>query len=384
MVIVTRRFWPLADDTSHRLLQMIDGVKGRGIEVQVVTARWHPSWPERSVLRGARVTRLLPPPRSNWNEGHFQKNVVHWLNQHRESYDSIYVDRADGLLSAVVAKASRWSKPVVARFAIDGDTNGMARGQCITSAAAADACRRCDRVVVPSAASHRMLLAEGIDPHRIERIPDWVSVRADRSVEARAAAGASLFQVSSDFVVPGRTDLIVHYGTADTKELMTAVKAVCDLLDQGASLRMWILGSGGSYADIHETVKDRGWHREILLFDGFDDLEEIGSVADLAIVTNPNVAFQFSALLFLNSEIPMIVAEGQESKVWLSDGQPFKTYSSQDDLRRRLQEWQIHRQQWNNEASILRSHATNVRHSPSRSLDQWESLLRSLRIGISR
>lgn len=381
MVIVTRKFWPLADDTSHRLLQLIDGLHERGFEIQVVTARWHPSWPERSVLRRARVARLLPPPKSNWNEGHFQKNVQHWLHQHRDAYDAIYVDRADGLLSAVATKATRWSKPVVARFAIDGDTSGIARGQCMTAAAAADMCRRCDRVIASSAAAHRVLIAEGIDPKRIERISDWVTVRAERTVAARAAAGAALFQVSSDFVIPGRTELIVHYGATETKELLPAAQAVCDLLDQGASVRMWIFGSGSTASEeVHEVVKDRGWHREILFFDGFDDLEEIASLADLAIVSNPTVAFQFSSLLFLNSEIPMIVAEGHEAKAWQSEGQPFKTYTSREELLSRLQEWQIHRQQWNREASVLRTHAWSVRYAPNRCLDQWESLLRPLTI----
>jgi glycosyltransferase involved in cell wall biosynthesis len=384
LVLVTRKFWPMSDDSSHRLLQLVDGLRTCGIDLHVLTARWHPSWPENLTLRRANVTRILPPPRNNWNEAHFQKQIVSWLTQHVDTYDSIYVDRADGLLAAITAKASKWKKPVIARYSIDTDTQGVTKGQCVGSAAAADACRRCDRIIAPSAAAHRALISQSIDSHRIDRIPDWTSIRVERSQESRAAAAAALFQVSSDLVIPGRTDLIVHYGTAETSELMPVVQAVCDLLDRGASVRMWILGSGFAHVDILDAIKDRGWHREILLFDGFDDLEEIVEVADLAIVSNPSVAYQFSALMFLHSDVPVITADGPETKSWLAEGQPIKSYRDSHDLLNQLLDWQIHRQQWIAEAAVCRAHSLAQRHSPAACISQWETILRTTSIGTIR
>lgn len=384
LVIVTRKFWPMTDDASHRLFQLIDALRGCGVDIHVLTARWHPSWPEHATLRGAKVTRILPPPRTNWNEGHFQKNVVAWLSQHAETYDSIYVDRADGLASAITARGGKWHKTIIGRFSNDNDTHGIPKGQFFGAQAAADACRRCDRIIAPTASAHRILVSQGIEPHRIERIPDWVEHRAEKSQEARAAAATALFQVSSDFVIPSRTDLIVHYGTAETKELLTVTQALCDLLDQGASVRLWILGSGASQVEIHDAVKDRGWHREILQFDGFDNLDEIASVADLAIVANPSVAFQYSAQLFLQSDIPVVVADGPDTKSWLGDGQSVKSYSDAKELLSLLQQWQIHRQQWAEEAKVLRAHAQSTRFSAEKCRTSWESMLRSSSIGTTR
>jgi hypothetical protein len=374
----------MSDDSSHRLLQWIDALRGGGIDVHVVTARWHPSWPESLMLRGASVTRLLPPPRNNWNEGQFQKHVVAWLGHHVDNYDSIYVDRSDGLLAAISAKASRWRKPLIARFSLDGDTQGVAKGQWLGPAAAADACRRCDRIIAPSAAAHRVLISQGIESQIIERIPDWVASHAPRTSEARAAAAGSLFQVSSDLVIPARTELIVHYGTAEAEQLKPVVTAVCDLLDRGASVRLWILGGGSPSVEVHDLVKDRGWHREILQFDGFDDLEEIASVADLAIVSNPSVAYQFSALMFLQSDVPLITVDGVETKSWLAEGQPIKHYSNAQDLLEQLLDWQIHRHQWNAEAATVRAHAEKVRSSAAACFHRWETLLRTASIGTSR
>lgn len=371
----------MTDDSSHRLLQMIDTFRTLGIDVHVLTARWHSSWPERATLRGAHVTRLLPPPRTNWNEGHFQRQVLTWLGQNSESYDAIYVDRSDGLASAIGAKGTKWRKPVLVRFAIDNDTRGIAKGQMFGLAAAADACRRCDRVIAPNAAAHRILISEGIDPERIHRIPDWAVGNVDRTREARSAAAAALFQVSSDFVIPRQTDLIIHYGFTETRELMIVASALCDFLDRGASVRMWIVGCGSSQEEVLDAVRDRGWHREILLFDGFDDLEEIASVADLGIVSNPAIASQYSALFFADAGIPLLVA-GETTP---HDTAPYATasYSDRDKLLARLQEWQIHRQQWSEQA-IRRSRSSTVQQQATQSARLWEEVLRPSSIGTHR
>jgi glycosyltransferase involved in cell wall biosynthesis len=381
MVCVTRRFWPHVDDACLRLLAMFDGLTERGIQPHVLTARWHASWPERAVLRDASVVRLLPPPSSHWNEGHFQKNVVTWLARNVEAYDCIYVDRADGLLSAIVSKSAKWRKPVVARFALEHAPGEMAKAHHQTSVATVNALRRCQCIVTPSSAAHRYLLAQGIDAKRIERIPDTVERSADRSHDARREASASLFQVSSDFVIPGRTDLILHVGLAEPNALWIAVSAVCDLLDAGVSVRMWVIGSGTEQDRIHQGIKDRGWHREILLFDGFDDLEELVAVADLALVSNPEVALQYSALMFLNSNVPMILADTLETRSRWPELQLLKLYRDREELVARLRDWQIHRQQWNTEAIALR-HQVERQLPGIDSMNLWEKIVKSLAIGI--
>jgi hypothetical protein len=248
-------------------------------------------------------------------------------------------------------------------------------------AAAADACRRCDRVIAPNASAHRILISEGIDPERIHRIPDWAVCQGDRTREARSAAAAALFQVSSDFVIPSQTDLIIHYGYAEARELMIVTSALCDFLDRGASVRMWIVGCGSSQEEVHDAVRDRGWHREILLFDGFDDLEEIASVADLGIVSNPATASQYSALYFSHTGIPLLVAG--ESATHDAASHATASYRDRDELLARLQEWQVHRQQWSEQA-IRRSRSSAVQQQATQSARLWEEVLRPSSIGTHR
>lgn len=375
--MIARRFWPHVDDGCLRLMQLLDGWRSRGIEATVLTARWHSQWPEKAMLRECHLHRLLPSPRSNWNESQFQKNVVAWIGKHVDEFDAIYVDRADGLLAAIAAKCGKWNKPLVTRFSLEGEVEGVARSQQVSPVMAAEACRRTDAVVVPNSFAQRVLLSHGFDERKIVNIPDTVEGCVPRDLDSRNRAAGALFDVSSDFVIPGRTDLLLHLGNADAKSLVTATRTVCDLLDQGASLRMWIINAGQGTQAVFDQVKNRGWHREILLFDAFDDLEELVAVADLAIVSNPDATLQFSVPLMMNSELPMVIAESVESKNLHPETLLMKYYDSQESLQRQLKDWLVHRQQWLTEAMGLR--ASYRRHRPhQRTLDQWGALYRDL------
>ena len=172
--------------------------------------------------------------------------------------------------------------------------------------------------------------------------------------------------------------MILHLGTADERRLNAVIHAVSDLLDQGLSARMWIIGAGAAAEMVYDTIQFRGWQREILLFEGFDDLQELIAVADLAIVSNPDATLQFSAPLIVNSELPMVMAANVESMQWIPETQLMKWYESDESLRLRLREWCQHREQWQSEAKALRAHAH--RHLPPEGmLDLWNTLLHPLR-----
>lgn len=359
VLVVTRKYWPLVDESTLRLMHTIEAWRSRGIHATVVTARWHPQWPERAMLRDTPVFRLLPAPRTNWNEGQFQRNVATWIQGRVDAFDAIYVDRSDGLLATICQRGRGWNLPVMARFSLESPPAELARSQWFSPSAAADALRHCDRVIVASPFAQRVLQTHGIAADRIAWIPDAVSGRAQRTVAARQSALAALTAVSSGFAVPAHTDLIVHFGSAEPKGLTSAALAVCDLLDAGRLVRMWIFGAGSATETVYQSVQSRGWHREILLFEPFDDLEELISVADLAIVSHPESALQFSAPLIVASELPMAMASTVESMHWLPETHLMKWYDNRESLHERLRDWIVHRQQWLAEATALRAHAMN-------------------------
>jgi hypothetical protein len=308
LLVVARRFWPICDDSSQRLLHWCASLVRAGVDVHVLTARWHASWPEYSLCRDVPVSRLLPGPNSNWNETHFQKNVVQWIGGRTQNFDCLYVDRSDGLLSTILQRASPWELPVYSRFSTNDSGVGLSNSQRVSLVAMADACRPCAKVVCPTIGSHRWLIGHGISESKIVRIEDpaWFSI--DRSEESRSAASHALFETCSDFVIPGRTSILLHVGVSESKPLRNVIQSLCEFLDQGALLRAWIVGCGIPPQTLYDLTKSRGWHREILLFDPFDDLQELMRVADLAIVSNPKETLQFTVPTLAHAGVQSLVA----------------------------------------------------------------------------
>lgn len=375
VLIVTRRFWPFTDDNCQRLLQFCAALTRAGAKVTVLTARWHPSWPPYSVCREVPVHRLLPSPNTNWNESHFQKNAVQWISKTAKDYDCIYVDRADSLVSSLQSKSSKWNLPLVVRFSPEESGFGLATGLRISQVAMADQCRRVSRVVCPTPNAHRILVSQGIAESQIARIADTAWEHVTRSDELRTIASNALFDTSSDFLIPGRTDLLLHLGVSEAIPLRKAIQAVCDLLDSGASIRMWIVGSGLDPSSLYDLIKSRGWHREILLFDGFDDLQELIRVTDVCIASNPKEAIQYTLPMLASAGVPILIADNQECRAWLPENQHFQLYSTEQALALKLQDFLANRERWTAAAVALRQTMRRGK-TLDECIQQWLSLFR--------
>jgi len=181
--------------------------------------------------------------------------------------------------------------------------------------------------------------------------------------------------MSSDFVTPSRTAVIVHLGLSEAKPLRAVVKSICDLLDSGGLVRMWIINYGLPPNVLHDLIKSRGWHREILLFDGFDDLQELVQVADLAIVTNPGETLQYSLPLIAHASVPAIILDTQESRAWLPTSNHTQLYSSDQMFDEKLNDWLSQRDPWQGLAVALRQSLRRL-GSAEESAQKWLSLFR--------
>jgi len=375
ILVVTRRFWPFTDDNCQRTLHFCASLTRAGSQVAVLTARWHPSWPAYSVCREVPVHRLLPSPNTNWNESHFQKNAVQWISKSSKNYDCIYVDRADGLVASLQSKSSKWNLPIVVRFSPEESGFGLATGLRLTQVAMADQCRRVSRVVCPTPNAHRILVSQGIAESQIVRIADTAWEHVNRSDELRTNASNALFDTCSDFLIPGRTNLLLHLGVSEAIPLRNAILAVCDLLDSGASIRMWVIGAGLDPGSLYDLIKSRGWHREILLFDGFDDLQELIRVADVCIASNPKEAIQYTMPMMASAGVPMLIADNPECRAWLPENLHFQLYSTEQALALKLQDFIANRERWTDAALALRQTLRRGK-TLDECIQQWLSLFR--------
>jgi hypothetical protein len=374
--VVARNYWPLADESSQRLMHTLDAWQSIGVEPSVLTTRWNASWTDRARLRKVAVERLLPPPSSSWNESHFQRNVTKWLIKNADNFDAIYVDAADHLLSAIVSKASSIGRPVLSRFSQDPLSLAIPKSlgaYLPSSVSIRDSLRKCHAVIADHRRGYEALLDLGVSKQQSIWIPDAVFEPARRTEIERKMAARALFDVSGDLAIPAQTHLLVHFGQASMEQLEGVLQTVCGLLDRGVHLRMWLINPGPDTPKIYQWLRHQGWHREILIFDGFDVLEDLICIADLVIASNPACSLQYSSRLVLESQVPMIVAQEPSIGEWMPETPLMKWYHSKDTLAAQLADWLMHRSQWEAEAIALRRHYRQ--HHPNQHwLDRWRSL----------
>ena len=347
--IVARNYWPISDEPSLRLMHTLDAWNSIGIVSKVLTTRWNSQWPDRAFLRSVLVERLLPAQTSSWNESHFQRNVTKWLVQHADSYDALYVDASDPLLAAIVAKIKPIGKPILARFC--QDQSAVAKPRALSSylpstPPIADSLRKCSAVIADHRRAYQSLLELGVSKERSTWIPDAVFAPAERSESLRRSAAHALFQISGDLAIPTQTALMMHFGETSMSQIQVVLQSVCDLLERGIP---------------------------VLIFDGFDVLDDLICVADLAIVSNPACSLQYSTRMVLESQLPMIVAVDPALSDWMPETPLMKWYYSRESLGNQLADFLTHREQWQAEAESLQRHYQ--RHEPKEHwLDRWRSI----------
>jgi len=378
--VVTRNYWPNADESSLRLMHTLDVWKSAGIHPSILTTRSNHSWPDRATLRNIAVERILPAPTSSWNETHLQRNVAKWLIKNSDHFDALYVDSSDELLATIVAKSKAIGKPILCRFGQEPNRWTKPRSSISTylqsSVSLRDALRKCHCVISEHRCGYETLIDLGVPKDRAVWLPDSVCEPAERSETLRRMACHAMFQVSGDLAIPTQTNLLLHFGEASFEQLHVALQSVCDLLDRGIPIRMWLINPGSDAGEIYEWLKSQGWHHEILIFDGFDVLEDLVCLADLVIASNPACSLQYSTRLALESNLPMIVAIDPSIPDWMPETPLMKWYHSRASLGSQLQDWLTHRAQWEAEAIALRRHYQS--HHPSKHwIDRWLELFRN-------
>ena len=374
--VVARSYWPISDEPSQRLMHTLDAWNTIGIQSSVLTTRWNNNWPDKAALRSVRVERLLPAPTSSWNETHFQRNLTKWLVKSADTFDAIYVDAADSLLSAIVPKATAMGKPVLCRDSHDQASCPIPRSLGTyfpSNPSISDSLRKCAAVVADHRRGYQDLIEMGVSKERSVWIPDAVFEPAQRSEAKRAMARNALFDVSGDLAIPTQTHLLLHFGETSLSQLQVVLQSICDLLDRGIPVRMWLINPGQDAPKIYEWLRLQGWHREVLIFDGFDVLEDLICIADLVLVSNPACSLQYSTRLALESQVPLIAALDPRVSDWMPETPLMKWYYSRESLGDQLTDWIAHRAQWEAQAVALRRHYQ--RHHPtSHWLDRWSSI----------
>ena len=365
-------------------------LRSNGIQVTVLTGRWHSSWPAESKLREIDVVRLLPAPKNAWNESLFLRNVGLWISQHRMDFDLIYVDESGTLLQQVANKNHTNLIPVIGRFAgffpmtavddriVPAHLSHVFSTKPTSTAQATEACRLATRVVVPNAHSERQLRASGLEPNRILRIEDVAWNPIDRTEACRENSYRSLRLINNDFLVPLETPLLVYMGPLrDDLPSRSFIRAATRMLEQDHTFRIWMIGLGPGIRSLHELVRDVSCHQDILFQSPLDSIEDIIQIADGLLCLPNNGGWEYYAEQAMSAALPVLSVLDSESKASLP--MPLQELTASEATVNgyvtMLSSWLSEYPKWLAAAEKVRQQ--RISENPiARSLDAWLSLMR--------
>jgi glycosyltransferase involved in cell wall biosynthesis len=279
LFVVSRHFWPVCNETSYRLAELVRFFNEHDIEAEIITTRWHSKWPATCSFMDRKVTRILPPISSPWSEAFSTRNIWQWIERYSTDAQTIYIDSLS-LLSGVKFSSALKEKRIIVRF----DGSSKIECDCLRRPSASlDWLMRNEAAsfLVSNAASHRNLVASGVLNASIVRTDPVCSAESFQR-HHRESSRTILSELSTDFALPNNAPLIVCFfsgeGYDEEKQLL---RMMVDALERNQLLRAWILGAGDSLRRHYAFVRDMGYHHDILFLSPFDDLKLLYQAADL-------------------------------------------------------------------------------------------------------
>lgn len=240
----------------------------RGAEVTVLTRRSRADLPRRERVDGIPVRRLPPAGRGRYRKWGLLATAFPYLLRARNRLDVLIVAgfRISGL--PAVAATKLLGRPCVLKADSNGEMSGAYFRAGLESVGLSPGSppvrafmalrdrvlRRAEAFVAISSQIEHELLASGVDPAVIHRIPNCVDVErfrpASPSERARARRGLSLEAGAPVVVYTGR---LVSY-----KGLPVLVRAWPEVLREVPGATLLLVGEGGS--DMHDCEAElRAW-----------------------------------------------------------------------------------------------------------------------------
>ncbi len=377
VLVVVRRYWPQANDSTFRLRQWCSAIVRAGAQVEVLTACWSSQWPKSLTCREIPIWRIEPAPSSPFRIGRYTRAVANWVREQASRFDLVWCDAVDIEAEAILGLPANASLPPVAvRF----DPNELSATYCrdgYIASRALQACRRSRLVVAPRATALQRLISSGIPAHKIIRMPDSAIETVHRSDTLRYRARAILSEISPELFLRSTDRLVVCPTDLELRQpIETLLHAMGPLLETDRGLRLWLLGEGSYRSRIYESLKYRGWHNLVDMPGSFEDFEQIIQASDLWVFPTQGYGTGWLIPSAIASGLPILVTDSPEIGSVLLNNQSQLVFQGSDvfDLQHHIRTWI--------EQPIIFAKATErarqalVEHL--RPLDGWDAILAHL------
>jgi|GEM_PF-3210534 len=311
LLVVTPRFWPLADDSIGRLDSFLAGLSRAGFSPTVLTPRLAREWPIELTYHEYEIHRPVLAARGEWSLIAYCRSIERWLRKHAPAFDLIYADsmRAEGALSVLCGDAAH--RPTVVRCrggGKEGDLYWAERSRANTRYFRQSLSARA--LIAPSAAIKRELVARGSSVEKIAQIEDGVPPPIRRDAAAIRVAREALAATNHDLFVPADARVILLWGKMESHSpLHWAVNAIAPLMQQRSDLRLWLFGDGSGRESLHRLCQDLGIRHNVAMPGSFGHDEEIYQAADLFVLASDDDGLEHRLPLALSTGTPVLVVD---------------------------------------------------------------------------
>ena len=315
VVLITRRFWPLADDVERTLARLATGLQQRGAAVTVLTARRGADWPARVDYRGTPVVRLPTPFCERWQSMRYLVALGRWLRKHRHEIDVVCVSRLRSDAYAALRTVVPTGVPVVLRAesaGVSGDCRWQERvrlGRRIRHR-----CQTADALIAPDLEVEQELCAAGYPQARLQRISNGIDPAIEPAAAKRAAARLTLADTNVDLDTPARAPVVVYAGRmSDDPGLPRLIRAWLEVRRQWPSARLWLVGDGPARDQLRDCISDAGLCGCVHMPGVFEDLEDVLHAADVYVDPCEEPGLPLPLLEAMASGVPVVAATARRS-----------------------------------------------------------------------
>lgn len=257
---------PLVGGAERQAEKLSLALMERGVQVEVVTPRDDPAWPEREAINGITIhrfpisdlSRVLPRGAGIPNTLLRRMQTHRGIRAHLGRFDLLHCHMGSPLTAFAVEVAARMGRPAVCKVACGGrlfdlrTTAETTRGAGLLSR---NMVRKVTRWIAISGEIRRELIEWGVDPARVAGIPN--------GVEPLGFAPLPEGGVARRFLYLGRI--------ADNRDHALMVRAFERVLERVPECELAIVGSGELEPELRRVVGEMPLGRGRIRMVGYGD-----------------------------------------------------------------------------------------------------------------
>lgn len=310
VVLVTSRFWPLADERALRSLALARRLTSAGCAVTVLTPQWDRRWAAQMPLDEVQVVRLPGAPRGGWSSLRWYFHLARRLRQQRPKAVCVAGMKQEAAVTLAAARRGGWPTVLLA------EEDDPAWGQATPlGRRVAATCRAAAAVVVPQVALAETLTQQGLT--QVQVVP-WAAETPPRQDACqREAARRALAGVNPDLVATPSMPVVLTVARLEpAQQLDRLVRAWQGVADQRPDARLWIVGDGPLREALYRQVRDLDLRFRVLLPGTFDSLRELLYAADALLVPAMRPCPPLALVEGVAAGLPLLLPEGPLAASW--------------------------------------------------------------------